>query len=267
MPTAGFEPSDFHILTPVMGFGGFVDQPGAYARGGTDFARGGFKGIGTRGYNSMGRFGMPHPHRGGARLITAATPGRTDRIRQSVKPGSYIVPADVVSALGQGNTMAGAKMFGDIISSGPYGQSIPKVGGGGGAPPKPQLLRPQGVQSHMKSMPAMKMPKAPKQPTAGFGGGKGSSNAASDTSDMPDMGEDSMAYGGLAYGGEEEGGEGDNSLTPIVTAGGELVIDPEVLEAYGDGDLEVGKEMWANLVTSVRQQNIDRLRKLPGPIK
>src|SRR6267142_1383291 len=34
-------------------------------------------------------------------------PGRTDKINLNVKPGSYVVPADVVSILGEGNTLAG----------------------------------------------------------------------------------------------------------------------------------------------------------------
>ena len=34
-------------------------------------------------------------------------PGRTDKINLNVKPGSYVVPADVISILGEGNTLAG----------------------------------------------------------------------------------------------------------------------------------------------------------------
>ena len=36
-------------------------------------------------------------------------PGRTDALPIDVPEGSYVIPADVVSALGQGNTMAGQK--------------------------------------------------------------------------------------------------------------------------------------------------------------
>lgn len=36
-------------------------------------------------------------------------PGRTDALPIDVPEGSYVIPADVVSALGQGNTAAGQK--------------------------------------------------------------------------------------------------------------------------------------------------------------
>lgn len=40
-------------------------------------------------------------------LISSPTAGRTDKIPMSVPGGSYVIPADVVSALGQGNSMSG----------------------------------------------------------------------------------------------------------------------------------------------------------------
>jgi hypothetical protein len=39
--------------------------------------------------------------------MTGATGGRADKLPVSVPAGAFIVPADIVSALGQGNTMAG----------------------------------------------------------------------------------------------------------------------------------------------------------------
>lgn len=48
-------------------------------------------------------------HPGG--LIHSAVPGRTDQLRIAVPNESHIIPADIVSSLGQGNTMAGAKML------------------------------------------------------------------------------------------------------------------------------------------------------------
>lgn len=51
-----------------------------------------------------------------AGLIKSPVAGRTDQINMSVPSGSYILPADHVSHLGQGNTIAGAsvldRMFG-----------------------------------------------------------------------------------------------------------------------------------------------------------
>lgn len=39
--------------------------------------------------------------------IAGPTPGRADAVPVDVPTGSYVIPADVVSALGQGNTAAG----------------------------------------------------------------------------------------------------------------------------------------------------------------
>lgn len=41
-------------------------------------------------------------------LIDTAVPGRTDKHPMAVKSGSYVVPSDIVSALGEGNSKAGA---------------------------------------------------------------------------------------------------------------------------------------------------------------
>lgn len=61
-------------------------------------------------------------------IINSAVPGRTDRIPLSPKGGSYVIPSFAVSAIGQGNTAAGAqglnKMFG---IGGPYGTPTSKV--------------------------------------------------------------------------------------------------------------------------------------------
>jgi|694.fasta_scaffold102444_3 hypothetical protein len=39
--------------------------------------------------------------------INVAIPGRTDRLPVHVYSGSYVIPADIVSGLGEGNTLAG----------------------------------------------------------------------------------------------------------------------------------------------------------------
>lgn len=43
--------------------------------------------------------------------INTPVPGRTDRHHMRVKNGSYVIPADVVSGVGQGNTQAGHAAF------------------------------------------------------------------------------------------------------------------------------------------------------------
>jgi hypothetical protein len=80
-------------------------------------------------------YGAVHP--GG--LVASAVPGRTDRHNINVPAGSYVLPADVVSGLGEGNTMAGAKVVDEMLSTGPWGTRMPQIrhGGGYGAIPRP----------------------------------------------------------------------------------------------------------------------------------
>lgn len=63
------------------------------------------------------------PHFGG--LFHSDVAGRTDRLPHAVPADSFVVPADVVSSLGQGNTLAGSKLLDGIIGTGPYGTKLP----------------------------------------------------------------------------------------------------------------------------------------------
>lgn len=54
-------------------------------------------------------------------LIDSDVPGRTDKHPMGVAPGSYVIPADIVSGVGQGNTKAGADAFNKLLKMGPYG--------------------------------------------------------------------------------------------------------------------------------------------------
>lgn len=60
-------------------------------------------------------------------IINSAVPGRSDQIPLSPKGRSYVIPADVVSSLGQGNTMAGTKGLNKLFGMGPYGMAPGKV--------------------------------------------------------------------------------------------------------------------------------------------
>ena len=54
-------------------------------------------------------------------LLTSPVAGRTDHLPISPAAGSYVVPADVVSGLGEGNTLAGANIMQRILDTGPMG--------------------------------------------------------------------------------------------------------------------------------------------------
>lgn len=61
--------------------------------------------------------------------IHSAVAGRTDHLPMHVPSGSYVIPADIISSMGEGNTMAGFKIMGDITKM--YGASrVPLADGG-----------------------------------------------------------------------------------------------------------------------------------------
>jgi len=59
-------------------------------------------------------------------LVHTAGAGRTDNVPLSVAAGSHVIPADVMSGLGQGNTLAGAHAMSMAVGSGPGGISLPR---------------------------------------------------------------------------------------------------------------------------------------------
>lgn len=64
--------------------------------------------------------------------IHSSVHGRTDHLPMHVPSGSYVVPADVVSAHGEGNTMAGFKVMRRLFGGAPYGGSGGPYGQGSG---------------------------------------------------------------------------------------------------------------------------------------
>jgi len=71
--------------------------------------------------------------------IHSPVSGRTDHLPMHVASGSYVIPADIISAMGEGNTMSGFKQMNQILNgakatpkanSGPI-PSVPIVAAGG----------------------------------------------------------------------------------------------------------------------------------------
>lgn len=141
------------------------------------------------GGNSSGPVGL-----GG--LIASPVAGRTDRLPMNVKPNSYVIPADVVSGLGQGNTMAGGRILDAMLKHGP----------------------------HMKAATA-------------------------------------------AHGAHHFADGGESEAAPIIVAGGEYLVHPDVVAALGGGDHEGGHKQLDDMVLKVRKQTIKQLNNLPGPQK
>lgn len=57
-------------------------------------------------------------------FLKSSIPGRTDKLNLHVAPGSYVIPADTVSHLGQNNSLAGAKVLDRLFNRGPRGANL-----------------------------------------------------------------------------------------------------------------------------------------------
>lgn len=127
-------------------------------------------------------------------FIDSDVPGRTDKHYVTVKEGSYVLPADHVSALGQNNSIAGAKVVKDMFGHGTrYG-------------------------------PRLKIP-------------------------------------AFARGGGIRDGDG----VPVVVAGGEIILPPEIVQRIGSGNLKKGHESLDRWVLATRRKHIAKLKSLKPP--
>lgn len=130
----------------------------------------------------------PAPHVG---PIKSPVAGRTDHLPIDVKPESFVIPADIVSGAGEGNTENGFAVFNKLFNI-PGGSSPPAI-------------------------------------TARAAGGNVSGNV------------------------------------PIMAAGGEYVVPPEVVARVGDGDIKRGHKILHEMVKHMRGKLIKKLQKLPNP--
>lgn len=89
--------------SPLNPFQGLTDDSSPYASGGRASVK-----------NEMG--GMSH-----VGMLNGPTAGRADKKPIGVSGGSYVIPADIVSSVGGGNSMAGANAFNQLFKSGPFG--------------------------------------------------------------------------------------------------------------------------------------------------
>lgn len=152
-------------------------------------------------------------------MINSTIPGRTDKIPMRVPAGSYILAADIPSALGQGNSLAGGEILKRMFNAGPYGLPTMRSAGRSGMSLAPRM--------------SMRTPRPPK--------------------------------GMFAEGGETEGE--DENHVPIVAAGMEYIVPPEVVKDVGHGSIDAGHRVLDRFQLNVRKKNIETLKKLPGPKK
>jgi hypothetical protein len=172
--------------------------------------------------------------------IVSTGAGRTDDVPMHVPSGAYVLPADVVSHIGEGNSLAGMKvaklMFGPTprgATTGPWGVPLGKGVMGKGAPmPKANLRPVRPLQAPAGATPT---PAGP---------------APQDSGRLQ------------KFGGHVEGSE---PAVPIAASGGEFVISPAEVKRRGGGDINHGHKILDQYVKAVRADHIKTLKGLPGP--
>jgi hypothetical protein len=173
-------------------------------------------------------------------IIHMAVGGRTDHLPMNVLEGSYVLPADIVSGLGEGNTLAGGKIL-DQMFSGKQGPAGARMTDFRASPkfPEAQKITPEDFDKYIKmgrtAGQALYGKQAAEQSTPAARGGTIASH--------------------------------NRRPVPIIAAGGEYVIDPDDVINYGGGDLDRGHEKLDQFVKFVRANTVKTLRKLPGPRK
>jgi hypothetical protein len=203
-PSANFDPSKWHLKLPLAGIAGLTAGAGIYSYG-DDKSGNNTKGMKQGGTVAKNKDPEDHEFinfsKGG--LIDSSVPGRTDKVPMKVPPGSYVLPADIPSALGEGNTKAGSDVLSKMFTHSAYGL-------------KPMTQKAQKFH---------------------FDGFKK-----------------------LA-----DGGEADH--TPIIAAGGEYIIHPDIVKHVGEGNMSQGHRLLDKFVLHTRAQHIKTLKKLKGPKK
>ena len=211
--------------------------------------------------------------------IHSSVAGRTDHLPMHVESGSYVIPADIISAMGEGNSMAGFKVAKNIFSApGPYGQSAESLPYGASGMPYgvPTPKKADGGSAAAPNVGYELMKKL-----AFSGSGNGTSLAAPAASAAkPSLG--STLMGGAPrqapapktelndmytpYSRSYASG-GATDAVPIVAAGGEYVIPPEDVMHLGSGDIDHGHKILDVFVKKMREKTIKTLQGLPGPKK
>ena len=153
--------------------------------------------------------------------------GRTDQINTHVPSGSYVIPADIVSSLGEGNSLNGLEVLKRMFTASP--RDAPMAPYTGSAGPYGSQM-PTGVVGHGSLLPARKAGVVP----------------------------------AFAHGGADKH---IGKAVPVVVAGGEFVVHPDDVARIGGGNVKHGHDVLDAFVKNQRAKTIKTLQKLPGPVK
>ena len=164
-----------------------------------------------------------------AGLFGGSAPGRADTLPRDVPVDSHVIPADVVAAIGQGNTLAGGNVLTGMFHSLPYG--LP----GGGSRGTPQL-RP---------------PSAPRQLQPDSRGGRKSGHGNKTVPIAASSGEFLVRPEAVYQRG--------------IQAAKNMKMDPNKLTPRKIMDL--GHDLIDSMIVEVRKREIKAAQKRPGPRK
>jgi hypothetical protein len=174
--------------------------------------------------------------------------GRADDVPMHVPTGSYVIPADIVSHIGDGNSVNGLSVLKAMFqphplgaSAGPWGaQANQNIMGKGVAIPTPPQTRQIGMPRYQVGPGAATNVIRPQPQMQGQMGGM-------------------QRFGGHVSGGVE--------ATPIMASSGEFVVPPDEVKRRGGGNLNKGHKIFDAWVKSLRNQHVKTLKTLPGPAK
>ena len=159
--------------------------------------------------------------------------GRSDIRNVSVGAGAYVLPADIVAGLGDGNTLSGAHVFDQILNSMPWGIAKPQSTGHRGQPPPPHdPYLAQGITGTQK------------EPTLADGG---------EAQEVPIA----MAHGEYTLSPEQVLRVGQNYSPQR---------DLDIYPASHDRIMRLGHRVLDEFVKQTRGKTIKHLRALKGPV-
>lgn len=283
-PHAKFDPTKLHLRYPLAGLagGGLF----AYGMAGNQSNQGQMKRGGKVKHKQIDEDPKPHEFidfsRGG--MLDSHIPGRTDKIPLKTRPGSYVLPADIPSALGEGNSQAGAEILKKMFTHSAYGLPPPHINGRAFQYPHHLNL---GSHHHArggkveaeKALPAdhqlgMKVPKGGSMcanckflatpTTCGNNGFVEWNHGAK----LPAPADEYCCdlYGHKVQ-KKADGGSADDPSdhAHIIAAGGEFIIPKEIVEAVGNGDIKAGHRLLDKFVLHTRKEHIKTLKGLKPP--
>lgn len=197
-------------------------------------------------------------------LVSGMTGGRADRVPTAVMANSFVIPADVVSGLGAGNTLSGARVLDDIFKSGPHGTEVQKPRRGDTIPRPPrenpdELERMENTPPGPFSTAGLKLGGPPPPPRL---------NALvyhEPKFSMPKAPHGFDTGGLIHHHGQPLLSTHHPESVPVLLSDGEYLVSPDAVQATGSGDYDRGHRILEHFVKQRRQKHIKTLSKLPGP--